>query len=238
MSQLGVAAQLKRAASHRFDPNKFLATADSGRTLEKYHEGAKIYVQNDDSDAVFYIRSGDVKLAVASSSREAVVAIMTNDQFFGTGCLAGRRKRAATATAIRDSVILRIPRDAFLNTMKKEPALSALFIESQLSHTIRVEADLVDQLVNSSEKRLARMLLLLAKCDKGGRPKPILAKISQEMLADMIGTTRSRISFFMNRFRKQGFISYNGRIEVHSSLLSMVRVDQPAVQKAKAKGRQ
>ena len=231
-----VPVPLKRAPTARFDPKEFLATIGSGRTLSKYRKNAKIYAQGDQADAVFYVQSGEVKLTVVSDQgREAVVAIVTKDQFFGEACLAGRTKCIATATSIGDSTMLQISRDAFLHTMKENPAFSQLFVEHLLARTMRVEADLVDQLFNSSEKRLARALLLLANFGKEGRPEPIIAKISQETLADMIGTTRSRVSFFMNKFRKLGFISYNKKIEVHSSLLGVVLADQPAVHKASAK---
>lgn len=231
-----VSAPSKPPASPQFDAKTFLATAGKGRTLAKYRKNAKIYAQGELAEAIFYIQSGQIKLTVVSDQgREAVIAVMTKDQFFGEGCLAGRAKCIATATSINDSTVLRITRDTFLHTMKENPSFSQLFVEHLLARTIRVEADLVDQLFNSSEKRLARTLLLLANFGKEGRPEPIIAKITQEMLAEIVGTTRSRVSFFMNKFRKLGFISYNGRIEVHSSLLSVVLADHAAVQKPKAK---
>ena len=171
-----------------------------------------------------------MKLAVVSEQgKEAVVAILTAHVFFGEGCLAGQTKRMATATAMAPSVIVRLEKAAILGVIHKEPAFSELFIAHLLERSIRVEADLVDQLFNSSEKRLARVLLLLANFGKDGTPEPMIAKISQETLAQMIGTTRARVSFFMNKFRRLGFIEYNGGIEVHSSLLNVVLHDQPQI---------
>ena len=166
---------------------------------------------------------------VSEQGKEAVVAILGADQFFGEGCLAGQTQRIATVTAMTDSVIMRLEKAAIVEVIHEQPAFSELFIAYLLSRTIRVEADLVDQLFNSSEKRLARLLLLLANFGKEGQPMPMIAKISQETLAEMIGTTRSRVSYFMNKFRKLGFIDYNGGIHVHSSLLNVVLHDQPEI---------
>lgn len=216
----------------RLDPKKFFATAGKGRTISKYRKNGKIFAQGDTADAVFFILAGEVKLTVVSEQgREAVVGILAKDEFLGEGCLTGQPKRMATATSIHESEMLKISRDVMLHTLRTEPAFSHFVLTHVLTRSIRVEADLVDQLFNSSEKRLARALLLLANFGKEGKPEPILAKITQETLAGIIGTTRSRVSFFMNKFRKMGFISYNGRIEVHSSLLSVVLADQPAIHK-------
>jgi len=177
---------------------------------------------------VFYIQKGKAKVIVVSKlGKEAVVAILGKDEFVGEQCLAGQNIRIATASAITDCEIMRLEKDAIIKVLEDQPAFSGLFVAHILMRTIRVEADLVDQLFNSSEKRLARALLLLANFGKDGKPEPIIAKVSQETLADMIGTTRSRVSFFMNKFRKLGFISYNGKIEVHSSLLNVVLNDFP-----------
>ncbi len=189
-----------------------------------------MFAQGDPADAVFYIQKGKVKVTVVSEQgKEAVVAILAADEFFGEGCLAGQAQRIATAAAMTESVIVRLEKAAIVRVIHQEPAFSEMFIAHLLGRTIRVEADLVDQLFNSSEKRLARVLLLLANFGKEGKPEPIIAKISQETLAEMIGTTRSRVSFFMNKFRKLGFIHYNGGIEVHSSLLNAVLHDQPQI---------
>jgi CRP-like cAMP-binding protein len=176
--------------------------------------------------------SGEVKVSVLSEhGREAVIALLGKEEFFGEGCLAGQKLRISTASAMNNCEIMRIDKEAIVRTLASEPAFSELFVAHILHRTIRVEEDLVDQLFNSSEKRLARALLLLANFGKEGKPEPIIAKISQETLAEMIGTTRSRVSFFMNKFRKLGFITYNGKIEVHSSLLSVVLSDHAPVRK-------
>ncbi len=217
-----------------FDPKSFLARIGDGRTIGKYRKGDVIFSQGDPGDAVFYIQKGKAKLTVVSEQgREAVIAMLGADEFFGEGCLAGQAQRIATVTAMTDSVIARLEKSAIVLVIRREPAFSELFIAHLLGRSIRVEADLVDQLFNSSEKRLARLLLLLANFGKEVTPEPIIAKISQETLAEMIGTTRSRVSFFMNKFRKLGFIAYNGGIEggieIHSSLLNVVLHDQPQI---------
>ncbi|NVO14875.1 MAG: Crp/Fnr family transcriptional regulator [Rhodoplanes sp.] len=213
-----------------FDPKDFLAKVGDGRSIGKYRKDQILFAQGEPADAVFYIQSGKVKVTVVSKQgKEAVVAILAADEFVGEGCLAGRATRMATAVAMTDSVVLRLEKSAILRVIHEEPAFSELFIARLLGRNIRVEADLVDQLFNSSEKRLARLLLLLANFGKEGKPEPMIAKISQETLADMIGTTRSRVSFFMNKFRKLGFIDYNGGIEVHSSLLNVVLHDYPHI---------
>ena len=200
-----------------FDPKSFLAMVGEGRGIGEYHKGEIVFSQGDPADAVFYIQSGKVKVTVVSEQgKEAVVAMLGTNDFFGEGCLAGQARRIATVATIMDSVIVRLEKAAIVRVIHREPAFSEMFIAHLLSRAVRVEADLVDQLFNSSEKRLARLLLLLANFGKEEKPEPILAKISQETLADMIGTTRSRVSSFMNKFRKLGFIDYNGSIEVHS----------------------
>jgi len=213
-----------------FSPTAFLAKVGAGRSIGTYSVDQAIFLQGDTADAVFYLQEGKVKLAVVSEQgKEAVVAILTPQVFFGEGCLTAQTKRMATATAMAPSVIVRLEKAAIVAVIHKEPAFSELFIAHLLERSIRVEADLVDQLFNSSEKRLARVLLLLANFGKDGTPEPVIAKISQETLAQMIGTTRARVSFFMNKFRKLGFIDYNGEIEVHSSLLNVVLHDQPQI---------
>ena len=213
-----------------FDPKSFLAMVGEGRSLGTYRGGQTVFAQGDPADAVFYIQKGKVKVTVISEQgKEAVVAILAADEFFGEGCLAGQAQRIATAATMTESVIVRLEKAAIVRVIHQEPAFSEMFIAHLLGRTIRVEADLVDQLFNSSEKRLARVLLLLANFGKESKPEPLIAKISQETLAEMIGTTRSRVSFFMNKFRKLGFIHYNGGIEVHSSLSNAVLNDQPQV---------
>jgi CRP-like cAMP-binding protein len=213
-----------------FNPKAFLAKVGEGRSIGKYGTEQTVFSQGEPANAVFYIQGGKVKLTVVSEQgKEAVVAILTGQAFFGEGCLAGQPMRMATATAMVPSVILRLEKAAILGVIHQEPAFSELFIAHLLERAIRVEADLVDQLFNSSEKRLARVLLLLANFGKDGKPEPLIAKISQETLAQMIGTTRARVSFFMNKFRRLGFIEYNGGIEVHSSLLNVVLHDQPQI---------
>ena len=219
-----------------FDPKSFLARVGDGRSIGKYRRDQLVYSQGDTADAVFYLQKGKVKVTVVSEQgKEAVVAILGPDEFFGEGCLAGQAQRISTVTILMDAVIARLEKTTIIRMIREEPAFSEMFIAHLLGRSIRVEADLVDQLFNSSEKRLARMLLLLANFGKEGTPQPIIAKISQETLAEMIGTTRSRVSFFMNKFRKLGFIGYNGGaeggIEVHSSLLNVVLHDQPQIKK-------
>jgi CRP/FNR family cyclic AMP-dependent transcriptional regulator len=214
-----------------FDPENFLARVGGGRTIARYHKNDSVFAQGDAADTVFYIQKGKVKVTVLSErGKEAVIAILGKDQFCGEGCLAGQKRRIATAIAMTECEIMCIEKEAIIRTLHEEPAFSEMFIACLLARTIRVEEDLVDQLFNSSEKRLARALLLLANFGKEGKPEKVIAKVSQETLAEMIGTTRSRVSFFMNRFRKLGFIRYNGTIEVHSSLLSVVLNDQREVE--------
>jgi CRP-like cAMP-binding protein len=214
-----------------FDPKSFLAVVGEGRSIGGYRKDQIIFSQGDPADAVFYIQSGKLKVSVVSEQgKEAVVAMLGTNDFFGEGCLAGQALRMATVAAMMDSVIVRLEKAVIVSLIRQEPAFSEMFIAHLLSRAARIEADLVDQLFNSSEKRLARLLLLLANFGKEEKPEPILAKISQETLADMIGTTRSRVSSFMNKFRKLGFIDYNGSIEVHSSLLNVILHDEPRVE--------
>ena len=216
-----------------FDPTSFLARAGEGRRHAKHRKGQIVFSQGEAAEAVFYIQQGKVKLSVASAhGKEAVVAILAANDFFGEGCLAGQRVRIATASAMTDCITVCIEKAAISDVLRNEPAFSAMFIAYLLGRTIRVEADLVDQLFNSSERRLARLLLLLANFGKEAKPEIMIAKISQETLAEMIGTTRSRVSFFMNKFRKLGFIEYSGGIgakngiQVHRSLLNLVLHEQ------------
>ena len=220
----------KKVAKLPFDPAVFLATVDSGRTLSDYHRNEVIFTQGDPADAVFYIKTGKVKITVISEQgKEAVVAVLGSDEFCGEGCLAGQTRRMATATTMSECEIMRVEKAAIIRVLHDEPGFSEMFVSHLLARTIRVEEDLVDQLFNSSEKRLARALLLLANFGKEGRPEPVIAKVSQETLAEMIGTTRSRVSFFMNKFRKLGLIDYNGHLEVHSSLLNVVLHENPHI---------
>ena len=221
---------MTKKAQLAFNPKTFLAKVGEGRSIGKYRKDQIVFSQGDPADAVFYIQEGKVKVTVVSEQgKEAVVAMLGTNEFFGEGCLAGQAQRIATVATMTDSVIVRLEKAAIVRVIHQEPAFSEMFIAHLLARTIRVEADLVDQLFNSSEKRLARLLLLLANFGKEGKPEPIIAKISQETLAEMIGTTRSRVSFFMNKFRKLGFIDYNGGIEVHSSLLNVVLHDEPHI---------
>ena len=213
-----------------FDPKSFLTKLGTGRTIVKYREGQIVFSQGDPADAVFYVQKGKVKVTVVSEQgKEAVVGILGPSEFFGEACLGGQVQRIATVATMTDAIIMRVEKAAIVAVIHEQPAFSELFIAHLLSRTLRVEADLVDQLFNSSEKRLARLLLLLANFGQEGTPMPMIAKISQETLAEMIGTTRSRVSFFMNKFRKLGFIDYNGGIHVHSSLLNVVLHDQPHI---------
>jgi len=209
-----------------FDPKVFLAKVGAGRSTLSYRAGQAAYSQGELADAIFYIREGKLKLTVVSSQgKEAVIAIWAAGSFFGEGCLAGQAKRMATATAMTDCVLARLEKAEMIRVLHAEPVFSEMFVRYLLSRNIRIEEDLVDQLFNSSEKRLARVLLLLAHFGKEGKPEPVVAKISQEMLAEIIGTTRARVNFFMNKFRKLGFIEYNGGLHVHSSLLNVVLHD-------------
>jgi CRP-like cAMP-binding protein len=223
---------MKRKAKPPFDPKVFLAKVNGGLGLRNYRKDQIVYRQGDPADSVFYIQSGKVKKTVVSEQgKEAVIAILDTGDFFGEGCLTGELLRLATVSSLMNCVIARISKADTTRVIHEEPAFAELFISHLLARNSRVEEDLVDQLFNSSEKRLARTLLLLANFGKEGRPEPIVAKVSQETLAEMIGTTRSRVSFFMNKFRKLGLIDYNGSIEIHSSLLNVVLRDQPQLRR-------
>ena len=207
-------------------PETFLPQVGSGKTSLMFPNKGVIFSQGVASDAVFFIQAGTIKLTVVSQQgKEAVIAILEEGAFFGESCLAGHTVRTATATTVEDSSLVRIDKDAMIQVLRDKPEFAQLFTSYLLAHTIRIEEDLVDHLFNSSEKRLARVLLLLAHFGKDDKPEPVIAKISQETLAEMIGTTRSRVSFFMNKFRKMGFIDYNGELHVHSSLLNIVLHD-------------
>jgi CRP/FNR family cyclic AMP-dependent transcriptional regulator len=209
-----------------FDPQFFLAKVGKGNTISEYRQNQVIFSQGDPADAIFYIREGKVKITVVSNAgKEAVIAIFGPGDFLGEGCLTAQPLRMATAHALSHGSIVRLEKMATIRWLRDEPAFSELFLAHLLARNMRIEEDLVDQLFNSSEKRLARVLLLLANFGKEGRPEPVIAKISQETLAEMIGTTRSRVSFFMNKFRKLGFIEYNGELHIHSSLLNIVLHD-------------
>jgi CRP/FNR family cyclic AMP-dependent transcriptional regulator len=218
-----------RAAAKKrrdFDAHAFLATIGEGRKFVLFSKKQGIFAQGDLADAVFYIQTGKVKLTVVSKpGKEATIGILGEGHFFGEACLVGQPLRMLTATAMTDCAVLRIDKRVMMTALHREHELSDMFVAYLLGRNIRYEEDLVDQLFNSSEKRLARILLLLAHFGKEGKPESVVPKISQEMLAEMIGTTRSRVSFFMNRFRKLGFIHYNGGLQVHSSLLNVVLHD-------------
>ncbi len=201
-----------------------------GRTISKYQKDQIVFSQGEPADSVFYIQQGKIKITVVSEQgKEAVVAILGTGDFFGEGCLTAQPLRMATVAAIMECEIMRLEKAAIIRVIHEEPTFAEMFMSHLLTRTIRVEADLVDQLFNSSEKRLARALLLLANFGKEGKPEPVIAKISQATLAEMIGTTRSRVSSFMNKFRQLGFIDYNGKLEVHSSLLNVVLHDEPHI---------
>ena len=215
-----------------FDPKMILLKANGGRTVARYAINQVIYEQGDPAASVFYIQAGDVKLSVISEQgKEAIVAVLKSDDFFGEGCANGETKRWSTATALTECTITQITKAAINKLIHDEPTFADFFISHLLVRSRRTQADLVDQLFNSSEKRLARALLILANFGEKGEPEPLLAKISQETLAAMVGTTRARVSFFMNKFRRLGLIDYNGRIQVHRSLLNMVLHEQPEIEK-------
>ena len=221
---------MRKGGKATFDPKIFLAKMGAGKTVSKYRNGQIIFSQGESADAVFYIQQGKVKLTVVSEQgKEAVVAILGPGHFFGEGCLNGHPLRIATTRAIDECVITRLEKSTMIATIHNEPEFSELFMSYLLTRNGRIDEDLIDQLFNSSEKRLARLLLLLANFGKEGRPEPIVGRYSQETLAEMIGTTRSRVSFFMNKFRKLGFIEYNGKLEVHNSLLNVVLHDKPEI---------
>jgi CRP-like cAMP-binding protein len=237
MEDVVAMARKRKDKRQLFDVKVFLSTVDSGRSVSSYRKGQKVFTQGDPGDAVFYIQEGKVKVCVVSDQgKEAVVALHGNGDFFGESCLNGHPLRMATVVTMTECAIMRLEKAAIVRVLHDEPKFSETFMAHLLARNSRVEEDLVDQLFNSSEKRLARLLLLLANFGKEGKPEPVIAKISQETLAEMIGTTRSRVSFFMNKFRNLGFIEYNGGIHVHSSLLNVVLYDQPYI-KPKPNGR-
>jgi len=217
---------VKRKVKAAIDPKALLAAVGQGRTTRDYRRNQAVFAQGEPSDAVFFVHRGKVKLTVLSQQgKQAVTALLGPGDFFGEGCLAGQPVRMATATTLTEASIERLPKPTMIRTLHQDAVFAESFTAYLLSRNIRMEEDLVDQLFNSSEKRLARLLLLLANFGKEGRPEPVVPKISQETLAEMVGTTRSRISHFMNKFRKLGFVEYNGRLEVHSSLLHVVLHD-------------
>jgi CRP/FNR family transcriptional regulator, cyclic AMP receptor protein len=225
---------MKRSAKSNTAPTfavkLFLTEAGTGRTLADHPQNHQIFLQGDSADALFYIQKGKLKLTVVSKQgKEAVIAILGPRDFFGEGCLAGQPVRMATASTLTECSVMRLEKAGVVRLLHKEPAFSELLLHHLLSRNIRIEEDLVDQLFNSSEKRLARVLLLLANFGKDGIPELVIPKISQETLAEIVGTTRARVNFFMNRFRKMGFIQYTGRhlngLEVHSSLLNVILHD-------------
>src|ERR1700751_4628915 len=221
-------AFVRKRVKASFDPKEFLAKVGEGKTISEYRKDQIVFSQREVADAVFYIQQGKVKLTVVSEQgKEAVVAILGPGHFFGEGCLNGHPLRIATTRAVDHCVITRVEKATMIATIHNEPEFSELFMSYLLSRNSRIEEDLIDQLFNSSEKRLARLLLLLANFGKKSKPEPIVGKFSQEILAEMIGTTRSRVSFFMNKFRRWGYIKYNGKLEIHSSLLNVVLYDKP-----------
>ena len=223
---------MNRKAKLSFNPKIFLAKVGDGKAISKYQKDQIVFSQGDVGDAVFFIQKGKIKLTVVSErGKEAVVGILGPDHFFGEGCMNGHPLRVTTATAIDQSLITRIPKSAMIATLRDEPRFSELFMADLLSWNSRIEEDLIDQLFNSSEKRLARVLLLLANFGKDATVEPIIGNFSQETLAEMIGTTRSRVSFFMNKFRKLGHIKYNGKLEINNSLLNVVLYDKPEIRK-------
>ncbi|MGA2895252.1 MAG: Crp/Fnr family transcriptional regulator [Xanthobacteraceae bacterium] len=221
------AAPSNKKKKTAFDPKTFLAQIGEGRTIVKHHHNQAIYTQGDNADSVFHILEGKIKVTVISKTgKEAVLAILGPGEFFGEGCLNGHTRRMATVTALTDCTVMRITKATMLRALRDEPELAAVFIMYLLHRNYRVEEDLVDHLFNSSEKRLARILLLLANFGKEKQSERVAAPVSQETLAEMVGTTRSRVNFFMNKFRRLGFIDYNGGgIEIHGSLLNMVLHD-------------
>jgi CRP/FNR family cyclic AMP-dependent transcriptional regulator len=217
---------MPRIAALAFDPTSFLTRIESGKTTREYRGKQVVFSQGDAADAVFFVQSGKIKLTVVSTrGKEAVIGVLERGSFFGEGCLAGQPLRMSTASVMQASSIIRVAKSTMVNLLHQEPEFTELFTAYLLSRNVRIEEDLVDQLFNSSEKRLARILLLLAHFGKEPRPESVIPKVSQETLAAMVGTTRSRVSFFMNRFRKMGFIHYNGGLQVHSGLLSVVLRD-------------
>ena len=230
----GVLAKAKKKPT--FNVKTFLTTVNGGRTVTTYAKNKKIFSQGDPADALFYIQEGRVKVVVISEGgKEAVVALHGKGDFFGEGCLTAQPLRLGTVVALTESVIMRLDKQSVVNVLRDEPKFSEAFLAHLLARNARVEEDLVDQLFNSSEKRLARLLLLMANFGKEGKPEPVITKISQETLAEMIGTTRSRVSTFMNKFRQLGFIHYNGDLQVHNSLLNVILHDKPQIRRGENK---
>ena len=228
---------MKASRKRPYNVETFLTTVNGGRTISNYKKNQTVFTQGDPADSVFYIQEGKVKVCVVSErGKEAVVATHGKTEFFGEGCLSGQPLRLATVGAMTESVIMRIEKAAIVRVLHDEPKFAEMFMTYVLARNARVEEDLVDQLFNSSEKRLARLLLLMANFGKEGKPEPVIPKISQETLAEMVGTTRSRVSAFMNKFRKLGFIDYNGHLTVHNSLLSMVLHETPEIRRAQDAG--
>jgi CRP/FNR family transcriptional regulator, cyclic AMP receptor protein len=226
------------AVKNSFDSKVFLSKVGNGKTILEFHSNQKVFAQGEIADTVFYIQKGRVKLTVVSEhGKEAVVGILEPGQFFGEGCMNGHPLRIATTTAMEECVITSITKEAMIKLLREEPKFSELFMAYLLTRNGRIQEDLIDQLFNSSEKRLARLLLLLANFGKEGSPQLISPNFSQETLAEMIGTTRSRVSFFMNKFRKLGLISYNGKIEVHNSLLNAVLHEKPEIEREEPKSK-
>ncbi len=226
MGSLPKATRKRKEVRVSFDPQAFLATVGTARTVTQCQKDHTIFSAGEPSEAIFYLQKGRVKLTVTSKQgKDAVLAILEPDNFFGEACLTGQTVRMATATSMAPCSILRIEKNEMLRVLQEEHALSGLFISHLLSRNMRIEEDLVDQLFYSSEKRLARALLLLAHYGDEGEPESVVPEVSQKVLAEMIGTTRSRVSFFMNKFKKSGFIKYNGGLQVHSSLLNVVLHD-------------
>jgi CRP-like cAMP-binding protein len=232
--QGGAMAKVKKK-KQTFNVKTFLSTVESGRTVTAYRKNEKLFSQGDPADAVFYIQEGRVKVCIVSElGKEAVVALHGKGEFFGEGCLTGQTLRLGTVVAMTDSVIMRLDKRSIMKVLHDEPKFSEAFMAYLLARNARVEEDLVDQLFNSSEKRLARVLLLMANFGKEGRPEPIIAKVSQETLAQIVGTTRSQVSTFMNKFRQLGFIEYNGTLQIHNSLLNVVLHDKPEIRRGSA----
>jgi CRP/FNR family transcriptional regulator, cyclic AMP receptor protein len=214
---------MARKKAQKFDSQLYLESVGAGRSVVKYGRGRPIFRQGDAADAVFYIQKGKVQITVVSEQgKEGVIAILEPGEFFGEGCLAGQPLHMATASAMAECAIVRIEKDAMIRELRDEPKFSQTFMAFLLSRNVQIEADLVDQLFNSSEKRLARVLMLLANFGKDGKMETVIPQINQDVLAAKVGTTRSRINFFMNKFRKLGFIEYNGTLKVHSSLLNVI----------------
>jgi CRP-like cAMP-binding protein len=228
---LGGDAVMAKKAEPAFDPKAFLAVVGPGKTISNYRKGAIVFDQGDPGDAVFFIDKGQVKVSVISEhGKEAVVALLGPGDFLGEGCLGSRSRRISTASAVTDCVITRVEKSTMIKVLRDEPKFAELFMSHLLARAIRVEDDLIDQLFNSSEKRLARALLLMAHYGKKDTPDLVIPKVSQETLAGIIGTTRSRVSHFMNKFRKLGLIDYNGDLRVHPSLLDVVLHEHPQIE--------